>query len=205
MSQDDLFVNSRQALLSTDGGASQQMAESSMDLPALDESSDGRWQMAEPMPTDTAVSPQATEGIVNAPTTDRSAGASDRWASAWVTRAIAAELSRLQPFEFRSLRQKANTREVSHTGAWAHFFNKLERCVAAQTRQDLGVANVEHSRRSSACDGKRQGEEQGPWGSCGGKSGRLPAEAETEAVVSALATCVRHESDLVCIGINWPL
>ena len=78
--------------------------------------------------------------------------ASNRWASAWVTRAIAAELSRLQPFEFLSLRQKADTREVSHTGTWAHFLNKLERCVAAQTRQELGVANIEHSRRFSACD-----------------------------------------------------
>ena len=87
MSQDDLFANSRQALLSTDGGASQL---ANLNLPALDESSDGRWQMAEPMPTDTAVSPQATEGIVDAPTTDRSAGASNRWASAWVTRTSAA-------------------------------------------------------------------------------------------------------------------
>ena len=105
--------------------------------------------------TDTVVSPQATDGIADALTTDLerfSASASGAWASAWVTRAIAAELSRLQPFEFRSLRQKADTREVSHTGAWAHFFNKLERCVAAQTRLELGVANVEHSRRSSACD-----------------------------------------------------
>jgi len=144
-----MFAKSRQALLSTDGGASQP---ANPNLFALDESSDGRWQMAEPMPTDTAVSPQATEGIANAPTIDRSAGASDRWASAWVTRAIAAELSRLQPFEILSLRQTADTREVSHTGTWAHFLNKMERCVAAQTRQELGVANVEHSRRFSACD-----------------------------------------------------
>ena len=84
--------------------------------------------------------------------TDRSAGDSDPWAAAWVTRAMAAELSRLQPFGFRSLHEKTNLREMSHKGTWAHFLNKLERCVAAQTRQELGVANVEHSRRSSACD-----------------------------------------------------
>ena len=41
---------------------------------------------------------------------------------------------------------------MSHTGTWAHFVNKLERRVAANARQELGVANVEHSRRSSACD-----------------------------------------------------
>ena len=41
---------------------------------------------------------------------------------------------------------------MSHTGTWAHFLYKLERCVAAHTRQELGVANVEHSRRSSVCD-----------------------------------------------------
>ena len=128
MSQDDLFANSRQALLSTDGGASQL---ANLNSPALDESSDGRWQMAEPMPTDTAVSPQATEGIVNAPTTDRSAGASDRWASAWVTRAIAAELSRLQPFGFEACTKKrthetcrtkarGRTSSTSWSAAWQH-------------------------------------------------------------------------------------
>ena len=84
--------------------------------------------------------------------TDGRAGASDPWAAAWVTRAITAELSRLQPFRFRSLQVKVDTRKVTHTGTWAHFLNKLERCVAAQTRQELGVANIEHSRRSSACD-----------------------------------------------------
>ena len=41
---------------------------------------------------------------------------------------------------------------MSHTGTWAHFVNKLERCVGAHTRRELGVANVESSRRSSACD-----------------------------------------------------
>ena len=41
---------------------------------------------------------------------------------------------------------------MSHNGTWAHFVNKLERCVAAQTRQELGAANIEHSRLSSACD-----------------------------------------------------
>ncbi len=83
---------------------------------------------------------------------DRSAGDSDRRAAAWAVRAIAAELSRLQPFGFRSLQEKADPRNVLHTGTRAHFLNKLERCVAAQTRQELGVANVEQSRRSSACD-----------------------------------------------------
>jgi len=143
MSQDDLFAKSRQALLGTDGAASQ---------PANPK--------AKPMPTNTAVSPQATDGGASQTAnpraepmpTDRSAGASDRWAAAWVTRAIAAEWSRLRPFQFQSLLQTADTREVSHTGTWAHFVNKLERCVAAHTRQELGVANVEHSRRFSACD-----------------------------------------------------
>ena len=143
MSQDDIFAKSRQALLGTDGAASQ---------PANPK--------AKPMPTNTAVSPQATDGGASQTAnpraepmpTDRSAGASDRWAAAWVTRAIAAEWSRLRPFQFQSLLQTADTREVSHTGTWAHFVNKLERCVAAHTRQELGVANVEHSRRFSACD-----------------------------------------------------
>ena len=82
--------------------------------------------------------------------TDGRAAASHRWAAVWVTRAIAAQLSRLKPFEFLSLRREAETREVSHTGTWAHFTHKLERCVAAQTRQELGVANVEFPWRSSA-------------------------------------------------------
>ncbi len=84
--------------------------------------------------------------------TDRSAGDSDRWAAASVTRAIAAELSRLQPFGCRRRLATAEPRQLSHTGPWAHFLNKLDRCVAAKTRQELGVANVEDSRRSSACD-----------------------------------------------------
>ena len=110
--------------------------------------------------SNTTVAPQATHGGASQSAhsraepmpTDRSAGDSDPWAAAWVTRAIAAELSRLQPFGFRSLHEKTNPREMSHKGTWAHFVNKLERCVAAQTRQELGAANIEHSRLSSACD-----------------------------------------------------
>ena len=115
---------------------------------------------AEPMPTNTAVSPQATDGGASQPSnprtepmpTERIAGDADRWAAAWVTTSITSEMSRLQPFRFRSLQAKADPRKVSHTGTWAHFVNKLESCVATHTRQDMGVANVEHSRRSSACD-----------------------------------------------------
>ena len=43
-------------------------------------------------------------------------------------------------------------RTVSHAGSWAHYLHKLECCVGAHTRQELGVANVERSRRFSACD-----------------------------------------------------
>ena len=76
MSQDDLFAKSRQALLSTDGGASQSAN-----------------PKAKPMPTNTAVSPQATDGGASQPAnpradpmpTDRSVGDSDSWAAAWVT------------------------------------------------------------------------------------------------------------------------
>ena len=32
------------------------------------------------------------------------------------------------------------------------LIDKLERCVSWQTREELGVANVEHSRLSSTCD-----------------------------------------------------
>ena len=41
---------------------------------------------------------------------------------------------------------------MSHTGTWTYFLNKLERSVVAYTRQELDEANVERSRRSSACD-----------------------------------------------------
>ena len=102
MSQDDLFAKSRQALHSTDGGASQ---------PANPK--------AEPMPTDTAVSPQATDGGDSQPgnptaepmPTDCSVGDSDGWAAAWVTKRIERELSRLQPFGFPSLHEEADPRK----------------------------------------------------------------------------------------------
>ena len=84
--------------------------------------------------------------------TDRSAGDADGWATAWVTRAIAAELPRPQPFGFRWRLVTADPGKLLHTGTWAHFLIMPESCVAAQTRQDLGVANVEVSRRSSGCD-----------------------------------------------------
>ena len=60
---------------------------------------------------------------------------------------------------------------------------------------------------------QRQGEEQGRWerfphsrrsSACDGKSHRLPAGPETEAVVSALGTGLRHEADLGDLGIHWP-
>ena len=91
----------------------------------------------------------------NAPKADCGASPSDRWASAWVTRAIAADLSRLGSFDYILLRHVVSEEHigrVSHTSTWIHFLDELERCVCAQTRQELGVANVEHSRRSSACD-----------------------------------------------------
>ena len=169
MSQDDLFAKSRQALLGTDGGASQPANPRAEPMPTntdvSPQATDGGASQpsnprAEPMPTNTTVAPQATDGGASQPAnpkaepmpTERSAGDADRWAAAWVTKAIAAELSRLQPFRFRSLQEKADPRTVSHTGTWAHFLNKLERCVVAHTRAELGVANVERSRRFSACD-----------------------------------------------------
>ena len=56
------------------------------------------------------------------------------------------------PSVFETCTTKTNPREMPHKGTWAHFVNKLERCVAAQTRQELGAANIEHSRLSSDCD-----------------------------------------------------
>ena len=85
------------------------------------------------------------------PTGRRTADA-DRWAAAWVTKATGAELRRLGHFSFRRSEEKVDPRTVSHTGAWAHFVNKLERCVVAHTRAELGVANVDRSRRFSPCD-----------------------------------------------------
>ena len=84
--------------------------------------------------------------------TGRRTGDADRWAAAWVTKATGAELRRLAHFSFRRSEEKVDPRTVSQTGAWAHFINKLERCVVAHTRAELGVANVERSRRFSACD-----------------------------------------------------
>ena len=46
------------------------------------------------------------------------------------------------------------------------------------------------SRRSSACDGKPR---------------HLPAGPEKEAVASALAADLRHEANLVDLGIHWAL
>ena len=84
--------------------------------------------------------------------TERSAGDADWWAAAWVTKAIGAELRRLHPFGFRSSEEKVDPKTVSQTGGWTHFLHKLERCVVAHTRQELGVGKVERSRRFSDCD-----------------------------------------------------
>ena len=64
-------------------------------------------------------------------------------------------------------------------GSWQRQGEEQGRC-----------ARFPHSRRSSACDGK---------------SHPIPAGPETEAVVSALATGLRHEADLGDLGIHWPL
>ena len=66
------------------------------------------------------------------------------------------------------------------------------------------------SLRSSAFDAKRQGEEQGRWerfsrSRQSTQPRRLSAGAETEAVVSAHATRMRHEADLGDLGLHWPL
>ena len=99
-----------------------------------------------------AAHPAASEPRLLPMVTERSAGDADGWAAAWVTKAIGAELQRLRPFRFRSSEEKADPWTVKHKGTWADFLNKLERCVVAHTREELGVANVERSRRSSACD-----------------------------------------------------
>ena len=46
---------------------------------------------------------------------------------------------------------------MSQTGTWSDFLDTLERCVSALTRQELGVANVEHPRLSSTCDALQTG------------------------------------------------
>ena len=47
-----------------------------------------------------AAEPAESEPRLLPMVTERSAGDADRWAAAWVTKSIAAELSRLEPFRF---------------------------------------------------------------------------------------------------------
>ena len=98
---------------------------------------------------------QETAGPQTLRAADCGASASHGWASAWVTRAIAAELSRLPPIDIIRLQyvgSREHIGEVSQKGSWSHFLDQLDRCACAQARQELSVANVEHSRRFSTCD-----------------------------------------------------
>ena len=99
-----------------------------------------------------AAHPAASEPRLLAMVTERGAGDADGWAAAWATKEIRRELRRLQPFRCRSSEERADPRALKQKGTWADFLNKLERCVVAHSREELGVANVERSRRSSACD-----------------------------------------------------
>ena len=155
ISQDDLFAKSRQALLGTDDGVSRPAktkAIEAADAPDLVSPESKRLRSETPASSAGAAQPAESErGLLPMPT-ERSLGDANWWAAAWVTKAIGAELRRLQPFGFRSSEEKVDPKTVSQTGGWTHFLHKLERCVVAHTRQELGVGKVERSRRFSDCD-----------------------------------------------------
>ena len=71
----------------------------------------------------------------------------------WVANAIAAAFSRLSPFQFLSLRQDnlvlVDLEDLVKNDTWSHCVNRFERCVAAQCRQELGIADADISRPSS--------------------------------------------------------
>ena len=155
ISQDDLFAKSRQALLGTDDGVSRPAktkAIEAADAPDLVSPESKRLRSEAPASSGGAAQPAESElGLLPMPT-ERSPGDANRWAAGWVTKAIGAELRRLQPFAFRRSEEKVDPKTVSQTGGWTHFLHKLERCVVAHTRQELGVGKVERWRRFSDCD-----------------------------------------------------
>ena len=157
MSQDDLFAKSRQALLSTDGGASQpanpteaseqtrrserfvppkakmkaKEAPYAADLVSPDSK---RLRSEAPASSGGAAQPTASEPRLLPMPTEHIAGDADRWAAAWVTKAIGAELHRLQPFRFRRSEGKLDPGKMSHVRSWSHYLHRLESCVGAHTR-----------------------------------------------------------------------
>ena len=127
ISQDDLFEKSRVSR------PAKTKAIEAADAPDLVSPESKRLRSETPASSGGAAQLAESErGLLPMPT-ERSPGDANWWAAAWVTKAIGAELRRLQPFAFRRSEEKVDPKTVSQTGGWTHFLHKLERCVVAHT------------------------------------------------------------------------